>query len=247
MSTASKKHIADGGRIDYSHGFDVLVGPEKEQFYVHHGVLVIRSGFFEAARSPDLLDDPHAPTELSEYDAEEFSDYLHLVYTGAIVLPDGEVSKWIEQRAPGTGLDTVGDAVSSHFSVLVKLYVLADKLQDPKSANLIMDGIVEFCKDCNAIPTHGLKKGIYELTPPGSPLRTLIRDLMIYQVGHDYYEEIGYKALPKELLFEIAREHQNIQKRHPQQSISEVYIQRVTDFPKCRYHQHNDEHPECEQ
>jgi hypothetical protein len=240
-------NVADGTRYDYSHGFDILVGPEKKQLYAHHDVLVKRSDLFEAARASCWLGDPHTPTYLSEHDPEEFSDYLHLVYTDTIVLPDAEVSKWIERGALGNEWITVQDALNSHFRALINLYVLVDKLQDPRSVNLIMDGFIKFCSESVDIPKNKLKKDIYDLTPPGSPLRSVIRDLMIYETNLDNYEVTNLSAVPKQLLFDIAKEHLYVQQQHHQQSISEIYNQCLKNFPKCHYHQHNDKHPKCEQ
>jgi hypothetical protein len=61
------------------------------------------------------------------------------------------------------------------------------------------------------------------------------------------YQSVDLSALPKQLLFDIAMEHQNIQNHYHQQSIAKIYDQCVKDFPRCHYHQHNYKYPKCEQ
>jgi hypothetical protein len=76
-------------------------------------------------------------------------------------------------------------AIGTHFKVLIKLYILADKLEDLESVNVILDSIIRFSDESNEIPNDHLKKDVYNLTPPSSPLRTLLRDLMIYEMRYD--------------------------------------------------------------
>jgi len=50
--------------------------------------------------------------------------------------------------------------------------------------------------------------------------------------------------LPHELLLDVAKEHHHIkfEQAGPHGTFLSVYNKRLSDFPKCRYHQHNEDH-----
>lgn len=241
--------MTDCKRYDFTRTFDVLVGPDRKRISVHHDILTQRSGFFQAARKPQWIDGPQVPTDLSDYDPDDFQDYLQLVYTREMLAPDVEVSQWCEDGCH-TETFTPGlvTKVQSHYSDLVNLYILADKLQDLKSANLIMDRILQFDDDVPKMPRVDLIRRIWTKTPSTSPLRAMVRDLIIYEAQADYFDNAKITDLPKELLLDIAEEHLSIKWEEVgarDGRVSEVYHKRISDFSKCHYHQHDDKHPVC--
>lgn len=132
--------------------------------------------------------------------------------------------------------------------MLVRLYVLADKLEDLKSANMIMDRLLDFNNESVVlIPLDTITSWVYEHTPSRSRLRTLLRDICIYEPGLDFLDTRGEEELPYELLSEITREHRRLTKVNLSKEISKVYPERILiKFSKCHYHQHKDGQPPCE-
>lgn len=237
------------GYCRYDQSFDVLVGPEKKRFSVYHDILTERSGFLKAARSSRWTEDPQKPTDLTDLDPEVFSHYLQLVYASKFVQPDAAVPKPSEsgyQTAEEKAASAV-EASHSRLKALVKLYVLADKLEDLTSANLIMDEFLAVHKKATKIVLSSLILRVYKHTPPSSPLRTVVRDIILFETGDDYYEGDGSKALPKELLFDVLREDSRIkhENRDNRKTISKLYDISIHGFGKCHYHQHHDGHPRC--
>ena len=63
--------------------------------------------------------------------------------------------------------------------------MLADKLQDLLTANMIMDELICFSSKTNEVPKHGSISLAYSSTASSSPLRTLLRDYWVYAVPQD--------------------------------------------------------------
>ena len=71
----------------------------------------------------------------------------------------------------------IGNRLSNAaFEALIRLYMLADKLQDLLTANMIMDELICFSSKTNEVPKHGSISLAYSSTASSSPLRTLLRD-----------------------------------------------------------------------
>jgi len=89
-------------------------------------------------------------------------------------------------------------------TILIKLYILADRLQDLESANMIMDALVRCSDYHDDVPKAEICTLAYETTPPGSPLRKLMVVWRVHDVAHCLVE--GAAQLPKDMLAGIARE-----------------------------------------
>lgn len=232
--------IIDKFRYDFSQSFDVLVEPERKRFSVYYDILTERSGFLKAARSSRWIQDSQQPTDLTDLDPEVFSNYLQLVYTGKYIHLDANSSSFPE----ATGL------VASHpfypqMMALVKLYVLADKLGDLTSMNLAMDEFITIHQQSPVIVPFLLMAWIYKFTPPSSPLRTVVRNIVLFEADFDFYKDEKTKQLPVELLLDVLREDSRLKESNPDKPIAELYNVPISGVDKCRYHQHDDEHPRC--
>jgi hypothetical protein len=186
---------------------------------------------------------------LSDHNPEVFSNYPQLVYTSKLVQPSDEVTQWCVDGGPGDGWADVRDAINSHFSALFKLDVLTDKLEDLKSANLIMDDTLQYIDQIGRLTLRRHMKWVYNSTPAKSPLRTIIRDLMVYTAEKTCFDNVKVPDYPAQLLLGIVKgHHHNINQTfdHVGQ-LQDVYPQRISHFSKCHYHQHNERQLKCEQ
>lgn len=73
------------------------------------------------------------------------------------------------------------DAHDVTTRVLVKLYVLADKLIDSHATNLVIDELVDFIDSRPSLPGAIFVNIVYNCTPSGSPLRVLFRDWYVHE------------------------------------------------------------------
>jgi hypothetical protein len=69
--------------------------PFQKRFMVYSSVMIQRSEFFRAARSPQWLADPTKPVDLEDYDADIFEAYLNCAYFGARI-----IKSKVEDEAP---------------------------------------------------------------------------------------------------------------------------------------------------
>lgn len=86
------------------------------------------------------------------------------------------------QQTEYSGSDT------EQFDLLIKVYFLADKLQDPSTANAVIDEIVDFGEETRQMPSVQAINLAYRSTVHGHPLRKLLRDCYVYDIsGNDRY------------------------------------------------------------
>lgn len=240
------KSITNYTRYDYARSFDVAVGPEKKLFTLCHDFFTERSGFFKAARSSRWLGQPETPTDLSYHDPEDFSNYLELIYKGEGVYVTDELKRQCGQDLSGDEWNAFRAQVDSNYEASIKLYILADKLEDLKSANMIMDDMICLSDETGMLPPMPQMHVIYDSTPQRGPLRRMLRYSTIYEVHKDYFDDSKKGDHPEELLLDIAREHLKIKHSHKKgKTISNFYTKSLKDFSKRRYHQHNDKNPKC--
>ena len=189
----------------------------QRRFTVHHKLFTQRSEFFRAARSPQWLTDPTKPVDLEDDDPEVVSKYLSCVYFGVEealktdildqelvtsysgvddnVLEDA--CNWSQQECvkhEAEIMEEVGQSAydiscNAHHFFLAKVYLQADKLQDPKTANSVADEIIRFSQASGRNPSVQAINHVYESTVQGSPLRKLMRDFKVHMTFSDAYLE----------------------------------------------------------
>jgi hypothetical protein len=117
--------------------------------------------------------------------------------------------------------------------------LLADKLIDLHTANLIMDELIDHVDACKRLPSFGFINIVYQCTPAGSPLRKLFRDLYIHEADYDWFQkklEIGWSPpveFANDLIVEIGRLHGENRNR----AVRKVFEINAVDLPRGRYHQ----------
>jgi hypothetical protein len=139
--------------------------------------------------------------------------------------------------------EVLDDEAGRSLRDLITLYLLADKLNDTTTANLVMDEIIRVSEELGKIPNYPEVAQVYESTVAGSPLRRLCRDYYVYEAASSELEDIHEGTLPFQFLQDVILEferHTNDQ--GPDKRRSKV---QCVDREKCYYHQHDDEHPKC--
>lgn len=214
-------------RLDFSEDIVALVGSNEERFTLHKGIITNHSKFFKAACSGNFSEAKDKIIRLPEIDVDNFVTYLQWVYTGTIITGD-------EENADKS------DYPKKSFYSYIKLYVLADQLDDMRLRNAIMDVLTALSK----VPavTDAFVLG-YNSTPESSILRKFIRRAFRVVASDKrallkrWVRERSSK-LPHDLLVDLACDFIDLAKDtmegHEEEGI-------------CSYHEHNEEVPKCVQ
>ena len=251
--------------------------PSSQRFTVHTDVLTSHSNFLKAAHKPEWLADRTKPVYLSDEEPDVFSRYFNCVYSGSdAIKPDGEAPPDPQENSEDTWADspvTAPDAfvcpvseheariqkareepsayvsyIDQHFRVLAQLYLLAEKLQDIKTANLVMDEIQRFSSKERANADDEIISLVYEATVRGNLLRKWLRDTQVYHTLSTDYMLLHAGECPREFYRDVAVEFLRLKQyegkparfvwRRPEGGKLEL-------IDKCRYHLHDEENPSC--
>jgi hypothetical protein len=213
--------------------FDCLVGSAGElqkRFTLHNDFFIPRSEFFTAARSAAWNKDPLKPTTLDDADddPEVFANYMRSVYLGnANFLPDSK---------------------KAGFKPLIKAYVLADKLGDLMTANMIIDRIISYSDDAFTLPNTDEVQLAYSSTTSGSPLRALLCDHFIHEAGAKYLIDKKLSEVDRDFFQDIAVRYLSIKRTDgiEKVSVGDAFGKRVSTVDACLlYHQHSKNLPLC--
>jgi hypothetical protein len=127
------------------------------------------------------------------------------------------------------------DMDDARIRVLIKLYVLADKLLDPHTANLVIDELIAFADALGSLPQPYSTKIVYERTPTGSPL-ALFCDWYIHEGYYTWDDQTDF-GLPVEFLQDLLIATGRIQTEHRNEIIDEVFRTKAINRPAGHYHQ----------
>ncbi|KAK4901535.1 hypothetical protein LTR27_001307 [Elasticomyces elasticus] len=208
-------------KLDFSQHVRVLVGPKKQEFVVHKDVIIPRSGFFKAAVSSRWSAGGDGKSvKLGDEDPLVFAKYLECLYTSTVHMDD---------------------AVSDQREA-IELYVLADKLGDLKSANIIIDRIMAWIDQTEIIP--GVSCVAYALanSTEKSQLRRLLVDYYVHECDGKAFEEATQSP---ELCIEIVREYARLKICSWDATVDNVFNEECSKRQRCYYHQHDETCPPC--
>lgn len=255
----------------------MIVGKAPAQrFTVSIDILTSRSGFFNAARKSGQTD-PTKPTCLENEDPKLFSAYLKCIShgiealnTGANPPEDDRPALEVEESelGPDVFLCPVEDlaryeaaysaAMCEHDRYrnrcardLVDLYLLADRLQDLQTANLVMDKLVLFNPEGNDedddVFGHEVIRHVYDSTVRGHPLRRLMRDECVYDQNSATYMQVHVEGGHPEFLRDVAVEFLRLRDADVLEGGLDLLLRESSerDSDKCHYHQHSETHPRC--
>jgi len=120
---------------------------------------------------------------------------------------------------------------------LIDLYLLADKLIDPTTANLVIDKLTDFIGERNEYLNSKVIRFVYRSTTVDSPLRRLVRDYSttddVVEGGSLNYFQHG--EFPPEFVKDVLLEFMAINKRNAEGTVHEAYSCR--ELKPTDYHQ----------
>jgi len=219
---------ANGSRYNFKATFEILTGekPSQQTFTVHREPFTQCSKFLEAASSSRWRSGDEKPVDLTEHEPGVFASYMQCVYFGSVAVP--EIPGYSEKDSLGA---------------LIVLYLLADKLNDVPTTNLVMDEIIVLSEEVLDLPCSDSVTLAYDSTVAGSPLRKLCRDYYVNQAKRVRLEKIHQGRFPFQSLQDVVLEFERLATSDGPDD-QRTYVNCV-DREKCYYHQHDDEHPRC--
>ncbi|KAF2704126.1 hypothetical protein K504DRAFT_450879 [Pleomassaria siparia CBS 279.74] len=149
----------------------VLVGTRtcQEMFMVYKTLLCNRSPFFKVALNGNWAESQDRTVILPHDDAEVFELWLHMVYTGRL-------------RTKTTKADH-----GEEYARLLRVYVLAEKLLDVESKNLVAEAVISKTRENGeyTYPSGSLVSILYDGTSAGDPMRRFLVDCHVQCPKHD--------------------------------------------------------------
>jgi hypothetical protein len=185
---------------------------------LHREPFARRSKFLKAASSDRWTSGE--PVDLTEHEPEVFASYMKCVYYGSVTVPE-----------------LPGHVADNPFKGLITLYLLADKLNDAITANLVADEIIHMSEELDKIPNSVCVNLAFQSTVIGSPLRKLCRDYYAHEATVGVLEDIEGGSFPSRFVKHVLLECERLAK-----TSGKV---KCVNREKCYYHQHDHEHPKC--
>ncbi|KAG9533474.1 hypothetical protein KCU93_g338, partial [Aureobasidium melanogenum] len=154
----------------YKETVSILVGPNKEKYILHKGLLCFYSDFFRAAFEGAFKEAHENKIELPDVFVDVFEAFQVWLYSRSLRDPkDHGDSSTRPQLLP--------------HRILAYLWVFGDKYQIPLLQNDSADALLGKLDQENLFATFVVHVA-YQSTMQGSPLRRLAIDLCVYKMEH---------------------------------------------------------------
>lgn len=244
-----------GDLVGTDESLDVLVGTGStdsthelpQKFTLRCGSFLPRSEFLRKARrkmwNKSLKCWSEEPIMMADDRPSTFEEYARHVYFGTI-FDSPEYEDSLDYKR----------IVQSHFSRMIRLYLLAEKRCDLKTSNLMLDEIYLYSQSGSYLPGRDVINEAYEATDTDSLLRTLLRDMMFYDGNYTHWPIGRMRSVNKEFSEALMIRFMEQKLWSGDALIDEVFgrevlIKRVAN---CRYHKHDgdedeEESPKCVQ
>ncbi|KAF2501374.1 hypothetical protein BU16DRAFT_197075 [Lophium mytilinum] len=169
----------------------VQVGAEAEAFSVHDTLLCSRSKFFAVALNGKWKESDDRIIKLPDDDPNVFRDYVAHLYFGKPSLDHYRPS-----NAP------------ADYNAVSKLYVFAEKMQDPQCKNDITDWMLATVNpkegDMLYYPAPSSIRTFYSGTLASSPARRLLVDMFTNHTVGSWLKDRNLDEFPVEFIWDLA-------------------------------------------
>ena len=111
---------------------------------------------------------------------------------------------------------------------------------------MIVDEITRFTHAVDWLPGDETIAEVVQKLPLDSPISKLYVDFFVYSVSADWICYASESAiLPPAFLFKTLEENTRLCDENLNKQVCKVFPVMYVSRNKCRYHQHDDEHPKC--
>jgi hypothetical protein len=171
--------------------------------------------------------------DLPKEDRFLFDIYLQVVYQNEVILPS-----------------SVDEARDPHWSVraMIQTYMLAERLRDMTSCNIIIDGLIEFCSRHELALEGEDWKLIFQSDYKGSVLRKLAVEFCVIATQPEFLKT-QLRQMPLEMAIDCVGRFADLRHEMLMQvdrDETPYTITTMVDLDLCeRYHQHDESCPPC--
>ena len=106
---------------------------------------------------------------------------------------------------------------------LVDLYLLADKLIDPVTANMAIDKLIRVSEARNEYPGPRLISYVYESTTTENPLRRLCRDWYLFAVDESWVDTLHHDSYPHAFMKDLVYETYDLQRNNQRKRVHKAF------------------------
>jgi hypothetical protein len=220
-------------RLDFTHTLEIHVGDEG-CFLVPQNRIMQRSEFFrEHCSQRDTDGEEMLVVYLPNQDRFVFDIYLQVVYQDQVILP-------LHMQ----------EADDPHWSItaMIRTYRLADKFQDMRSCNIIIDSLIDFCSSHGLVLVSDDWKLIFSDFGKESVLRTLAVDFCVIATQSDFLKT-QLRSMPMEMALDCVARFADLRR----EMLMDLTRGEASDTPtsldnldRCKhYHQHSRNCPPC--
>lgn len=220
-------------RLDFTNSLQILVGDEG-CFVVPENRITQRSQFFRDYCVQHATDgEEMTVVEPPGDDRFLFDMYLQVVYQNKVIIPQN-----------------VKEADDPHWSIstMTRTYMLADRLEDLASCNIIVDSLIDFCSERELVLVSEDWNLIFNDDYKGSALRRLAVDFVVIATQPDFLQT-QVRRMPAEMARDCAQrfaERMSLYRDGSSDGGSSMTTTSVADLDRCKhYHQHSKYCPPC--
>lgn len=220
-------------RLDFNNILEIHVG-EEGCFLVPVNRITQRSRVLRAHYLRQAGDGDAIPIiDLPKEDRFLFDIYLQVVYQNEVILPLH-----------------IDEAKDPHWAIraMIRAYMLAERMEDMTSCNILVDGLIEFCSRHKLVFDSEDWRLIFEGEYKGLVLRKLAVDFCVIATQPEFLKT-QMRQMPAEMAIGcIARfadlHHEMLWK--VDRNETPYAITTLVDLDLCEhYHQHDDSCPPC--
>ena len=192
--------------------FFVVVGNRKKQWWieVEHDIMTKRSKLFQFDRSTSKTNQ----IELPGHDRRTFEMYENVVrYDKMLEELYPRAAQLYEKKSLCERTEKQKEQYSAvlqayhddQYSDFVEVYSLANYLEDPTTANIVIDGIRMYMEKYAYAPSKKVIRLVLNSTEENDGLRLVFADFFVYQSGHRLDPK-----LPKEFFILVTQRYESM-------------------------------------
>ncbi|KAI9738795.1 MAG: hypothetical protein M1834_008302 [Cirrosporium novae-zelandiae] len=196
----------------------VEIGPESIPFWVHKEIICSQSPFFHVAFNGSFKEAIDQAIKLPEDSPEVFEYFMQWLYTGSLA------HEAVDSDKPA-------------FHILIRLYILADKLSIPQLKIDLVSKFIDTAEQKNCVPNADDTHIVYEELRESSPMRLLVLDLFMYKKTEKLIEtdeDSWHERFLRDLIVKLKKE------KTKDQDTDKVKVLPPWKLDRCRYHEHYD-------
>lgn len=125
------------------------------------------------------------------------------------------------------------------------LHGVARKLDDYKTANVIIAEIIRFSNTSGLVPAQEAVQWAHTSLTGSQLLRKLVRDLLVCEAPAADSQRLRAKGFPGNFIRDLAVKLFEMTRMPADKLGPDISIEKVCKDRPCRYHLHNETHPRC--